>query len=122
MPAAAERTYSFRAPGDLGDRIRDASAFMDELADTAGTEIAERVARELVLAILRDHARFHGVRDNQSAFVRETVELVVNAAQKVASDIRYADAYAGAADLRSDEEREFRRAARNRAARRVRGA
>jgi len=86
------------------------------------SEIAERIARELVLAILRDHIRFHGVRGNQSAFVRETVELVVNAAHKVAADIAYADVYAEAADLRSDEEREFRRAPRSRAARRVRGA
>jgi hypothetical protein len=116
----AERIYSFRAAADLGDRIREASAFLEVLADEPGSEVAERVARELVLAIVRDHRRFHAARGNQSAFVRETVELVVHAAQKVASDLESAEAYAAAAGVRSQEETDLRRAARRRVARRWR--
>jgi len=119
MPTA-ERIYSFRAGTDLGDRIREASAFLEVLADEPGSEVAERVARELVLAIVRDHGRFRATRGNQSAFVRETVELVVRAARKVASDIEFAEAYAAAADFRSQEETDLRRAARRRVGQRWR--
>ncbi len=121
MPVAA-RTYTFRASGDLGDRIRAASVFLDEIEEAAGSEVSERIARELVLALLRDTRRFRGASGNQSAFMRETVELVVSAAQKVAADLEYADAYArGGAERTSDEE-EFRRAARTRAGERWRDA
>lgn len=118
MPAVAERTYTFRAAGDLGDRIRDASVILDEIADAAGSEVAEKVAAELVLAMVRNSARFHGVRGNQSAFMRETVELLVSAAKKVAFDLQYASVYAEAAASRTDDEVEFRQAARARAAQR----
>jgi len=46
------------------------------------------------------------------------VELLVGAVEKVASDLRHAEAYARAASTRSKDEREFRRAARVRAGRR----
>ncbi len=119
MPAVAERTYTFRAPGDLAARIREASLFLD---DMAGSDVTERLAAELVLAMLRDRARFHGVDGNQSAFMRETIELVVSAARKVASDLAYEDAYALAAASRTDDEIEFRRGARARAGQRWRDA
>ena len=110
MAAAAERTYTFRAAGDLGSRIQDASAILDEIAGSANSEVAERIATELVLALARDSARFHGVKGNQSAFMRETIELLVGAARKVASDRRYAGDYAEAAKSPADDETEFRRA------------
>ena len=121
MPTAADRPYTFRASPDLGERIRDASEFLDEIAEAAGGgDIAERVASELVLALMRDRQRFHGIGGNQSAFMRETVDLVVRAAQKVASDLRFADAYAEAAASQSADEREFRRGTRAVASRRLR--
>ena len=110
MASVAERTYTFRAAGDLGARIQDASAILDELADSASSDVAEKIAAELVLALARDGARFHGVRGNQSAFMRETIELLVGAARKVAADLRYASAYADAAETRTDDEIEFSRA------------
>jgi hypothetical protein len=122
MPAVAERTYTFRAAADLGARIQDASAILDEIADSASSNVAEKIAAELVLAMARDSARFHGVRGNQSAFIRETIELLVGAARKVASDLRYADLYAEAAASRTDDEVEFRQAGRARAAQRWRDA
>jgi hypothetical protein len=122
MNAIAERTYTFRAAGDLGDRIREASVILDEITDAVGSDLAEKIAAEMVLAMVRDSARFHGFRGNQSAFVRETVELLVGAAKKVASDLRYAGVYAEAAESRTDDEVEFRRAGRARAAQRWRDA
>ncbi len=118
MPPIAERTYSFRGPGNLAARISDASVVLDELGDSADSAVAERVSAELTLALIRDRGRFNEARGNQSAFVRETVELLVGAVEKVASDLRHAEAYARAASTRSKDEREFRRAARVRAGRR----
>jgi hypothetical protein len=120
MPTVSERTYTFRAAGDLGSRIQDASAILDEIANNAGPEVAEKIAAELVLALVRDSGRFHGVRGNQSAFMRETIELLVGAVGKIASDLRYAGVYAEAAENRTDDETKFRRASRSRAARRWR--
>jgi hypothetical protein len=116
MAAIAERTYTFRAAGDLGCRIQDASVILDESADAADSGVAEKIAAELVLAMTRDSARFHGIRGNQSAFMRETVELLVSAAKKVASDLQYTNAYAEAAAIRTDDEIGFRKAARARTA------
>jgi hypothetical protein len=94
MPVA-ERTYSFRASGDLSGRIREAGALLEALVDESGdrSELPERVARELVLALLRDGSLGKGKR-NQSAFLRSTVELVLRATEKVSSDLHWADAYA----------------------------
>jgi hypothetical protein len=114
----ADRTYSFRAPGDLAERISEAGVTLDQLEDSAGPAVAERIAAELVLALVRDTARFKGAGGNQSAFVRETVELIVGAVEKVAADLGQAEAYAEAASARSREEVEFRQASRARAARR----
>jgi hypothetical protein len=107
----AERTFSFRAPEDFGDRVREASVILDDLAKEVGAELGERIGREVVLALYRGGGRFNETRGNQSAFVRESVELLVGAAEKVASDLHYAREYAKVAAERSDDEAAFRRAA-----------
>lgn len=122
MSNVAERIYTFRAAGDLGSRIQEASVILDESADAAHSDVAEKIAAELLLALTRDGARFHGVRGNQSAFMRETIELLVGAARKVASDLRYASVYADAAESRTDDEIEFRRASNAHTAQRWRDA
>ena len=116
----SERTFSFRAPEDFGDRVREASVVLDDLANEVGAELGERIGRELVLALHRGGGRFHETRGNQSAFVRQTVELLVNATEKVASDLQYAREYAKVAAERTDDEAAFRRAARVAAAERWR--
>ena len=118
MPPVAERTYSFRGPGDLAARISEASVALEELGDSADSAVAERVSAELALALIRDRGRFNEARGNQSAFVRETVELLLGAVEKVASDLRHAEVYARGASTRSKDELEFRRAARARAGQR----
>jgi hypothetical protein len=114
----AERTYSFWAPRELGERILEASAILDQIGEGADPEFVQRLGDELVLAIVRNSARFREMQGNQSAFLRETVELVVTATKKVASDLQYADLYAEAAGELGADEVEFRSAARARAGRR----
>jgi len=115
-----ERTFSFRAPEDFGDRVREASVVLDDLANEVGAELGNRIGRELVLALHRDGGRFHETRGNQSAFVRESVELLVDAAEKVASDLHYAREYAKVAAEETDDDAAFRRAAETVAAERWR--
>ena len=121
MPAA-EKPYTFRAPVDLADRMRDASGVLQEVAEAAGIDAAERIARQIVLALVRDRRRFSDARGNQSAFMRETIELLVGAAEKLAEDMRYAKAYAEVASEPTADEVQARRATRNKAVRRRRGA
>jgi hypothetical protein len=122
MPTIAERVYTFRAAGDLGDRIRKASAILNESAAAERSDFAERIAAELALALARDSSAFRSIPGNQSAFMRESVELLVSAATKVVSDLEYADVYAEAAESRTDEEIEFRRASSAQTAQRWRDA
>ena len=110
--AVSERTYTFRAPADLGDRMRDASHVLGELAAQPGSRLTERISREVGMTI----ARRGGVGgtgltgENQSAFLREIVELVVNAAQKVANDIAWERVYAEEYLPLTEEEQAFARA------------
>lgn len=116
----AERTYSFRASHELGDRMREAATLLDEILSSAGapkSEAIDRVARELVLAMMRDAPRFHEAAGNQSAFMRDTIELLVSVTEKLARDHAYAAEYAAEAKALSEDEREFRRGARHAAAR-----
>jgi hypothetical protein len=122
MTPIAERVYTFRAAGDLATRIQEAGAILEQCANAAHSDYAEKIATELALALARDNARFRGIQGNQSAFMREAVELLVGAAKKVASDLQYADEYAEAAESRTDEEIEFRRASSAQAAQRWRDA
>jgi hypothetical protein len=117
--AVADRTYTFRAPGSLAERIRKASALLDEISETNDPEATNLIARELLVLLLRDRRRFRDARGNQSAFMRETIELLVTAAEKVASDREYATAYADAASDRTEDEAAARRAARAQAKRRT---
>jgi hypothetical protein len=117
--ALADRTYTFRAPGSLAERIREASALLDEVSETNDPEAIKLIARELLVLMLRDGGRFHNARGNQSAFMRETIELLVTAAEKVASDREYATAYADAGLDRTEDEAAARRAARAHATRRA---
>src|SRR4051812_20126375 len=98
MMAVAEKTYSFRAASDLGERIREAAAQLEamfgDVQSEEGQAAAERVAQELMLALLRDREQFQQAVDNQSAFMRQTIELFVRTTEKVASDLRYAAEYA----------------------------
>jgi hypothetical protein len=91
-----------------------------ESAEEGPERLRARVARELTLAFARDAGRFADARGNQSAFMREAVELFVGAAEKVANDIRLTQAYAAVREELTEDERAAARASRIAARRRRR--
>ena len=71
------------------------------------------------MSIARDGRRFREADSNQSAFIREAVELFVGATEKVANDLRLTEAYAAVRDELTDGEAEAARATRYAARRRA---
>jgi hypothetical protein len=86
--------------------------------DLSGPD-GEQILHELQLAALRNPERLAGAR-NQSELMRAAAELLVLAVEKVKRDQELGDAYAIEAEERSEDEREFTRAATGAAARRWR--
>jgi|SRR5215218_9378841 len=109
----SEKTYTFRAPGDLGVRAREAVATLNAvLAEPGGAGVDEAITA-FSLTILR-RARELGESGNQSALFRATLEGFVEAAEKLARDREHVPAYeAWAAE---DEEGRAVRAAAAKAA------
>jgi ribosome-binding factor A len=58
------------------------------------------------LALFR-HAREIAASVNRSELMRTTMELLVEVTEKVEEDLRFADAYAAAAQARTAEDEEF---------------
>lgn len=109
MPIA-DRTYSFKAPAALGERLRNAGRVLEQ----AGSD--EELARELTqrLAVdLRDAlvGPTGGRRANQSALIRGALEVLVRTVEKVAEDHAYAAEYAALAHDRDPERAAFVQAA-----------
>lgn len=89
---AKDRTYTFRAAGDLVDRLERARELF-AVPDDDDIDVASLVAREFErrLGELRDS----GVTiATQSELIRAAIELVAGAAAKVADDLYWADLYA----------------------------
>jgi hypothetical protein len=76
----ADKTYSFRAPSELGARIRDARAGFE--AATHDAELSAHLGSEFTLALLR-RLRAHDDRLRDGVFIRAIVEAFVSAAGRV---------------------------------------
>lgn len=109
MPAA-DRTYSFRADAELGERVERARATLASLGDALASPHGEWIAREIQLALLR-RSREMGESANRSELMRATMELLVAATEKIAEDLRFIEDYAAAARERTAEDEEFLEAA-----------
>ena len=92
--SAAERTYSFRASTALGERMKDVQ---QTLAASPSPELTDKLAHEFALALLRRND-LDAVRNNQSAFMRMTIELLATANEKIKSDGDYTRLFAEARD------------------------
>jgi hypothetical protein len=118
MPATKPTTsYSFRAPEAFGRRMERARRKLHEI-DWSGPD-GEQILHEFELAALRNPERLAGA-GNQSELMRAAAELLVMAVEKVQRDEELGDAYALEAEERSQDQREFTRAATRAAARRWR--
>jgi len=91
-----EKTYTFRAPEDLAPRARDAfRTWQDLLAPGAalpGAALQEAMT-VFCLAVAR-RAKAFDEFENQSALIRATFEVFVDATEKVAEDLKFTQAYA----------------------------
>lgn len=105
-----EKTYTFRGPQDLASRAREAFETWQELLGVDEEPPALQRAMEGFCLSVARRARAFDEFDNQSALIRATFELFVEATEKVAEDIRFAEAYEEWA--REDKEaRQFREGA-----------
>jgi hypothetical protein len=112
---AADRTYSFRADADLGERIELARSTLARIAKALESPENDWMAREIQLALLR-RARELAESANRSELMRATMELLVAATEKIAEDLRFMEDYAAAARERTAEDEEFLDAAQRAAA------
>jgi hypothetical protein len=91
-----EKTYTFRAPADLAPRARDAFRTWQDLL-APGTALPGAALQEAMtvfcLAVAR-RAKAFDEFENQSALIRATFELFVDATEKVAEDLKFTQAYA----------------------------
>lgn len=90
-----EKTFTFRAPGDLASRTRRAFRTWDELLekdDSVSGEALRDAMTTFCLALGR-HARAFEESENQSELFRSMFELFVEATEKAAEDVRFVRAY-----------------------------
>ena len=105
--AISERTYTFRAPAELGEQIRAMGQLMAQLDLTADAHVSDRVGREVAIRLARRVQAGQPVLsgDNQSAFLREIVELFVASARKIATDLGWEKVYAAEREAETEADR-----------------
>lgn len=78
--AVADRTYSFRAPSELADRIRAARMALPEIFSS--TELGNHFTHEFEIAVLRRMRRLPETR-GQTEFVRAITDAFVSTVERV---------------------------------------
>jgi hypothetical protein len=81
--------------------MKDVQQVLAGLAPGEPDELTDKLVHELVLSLLR-RPDLKELRDNQSAFMRTTIELLVAATEKVTADAEYTRRYAEGADDGAD--------------------
>jgi predicted DNA-binding protein len=92
---AGDRIYSFRAPAELAERLAEARARFAEIAGRSD-ELDDWLARETAVALARRLRKAPEVGRDQSAFMREAVEILVGVTEKVAEGLELGPRYAAA--------------------------
>jgi hypothetical protein len=113
--SASEKTYTFRASQDLAPRVRDALSALGSLLEEDATAFDEAMPA-FSIAVLR-RAREFEQPENQSALLRTTLEIFVEAVEKLAQDREYVRDYEQWA-AEDEESRALRKGALKAAARR----
>lgn len=86
--ALADRTFSFRAPADLSERVRRAEQVYAELADDPAT--AARISRDLEIELQRRLRREAERAPTQGWTLRALTEAFVTAVEAAADEERVA--------------------------------
>lgn len=103
--AISERTYTFRGPAALGDQIREIGTRLEQLHGQ-DPRTADRIGREVALRLVRRMRSEHQIDGaNQSALLRDIVEIFVESAGKVARDLEWDKLYAAERAAETDEDR-----------------
>lgn len=82
--APADRTYSFRAPAQLAERLRDAEHAYASLARDPQT--AARISRELEIELIRGLRREPGQPVVQGRVLRAVTEAFVDAVERAVAE------------------------------------
>jgi hypothetical protein len=90
--ATREKTYTFRASGDLGERASKAFSVLARVLEDASGNDLENARAAFWLAVLRRAPELEQT-ENQSALFRTTLEVFIEAAEKLAADREYVRAY-----------------------------
>jgi len=107
MPVA-ERTYSFKAPASLGERVRKAGRVLAEGQDDA--VLIEELARRLAVDLPHELAEATD-RDTQSALFRGVLMMLVSIVEGLEQERRYAAEYAATAQEHDADAESFFQAA-----------
>jgi hypothetical protein len=89
--SVSEKTYTFRASQDLAPRVRDALAVLGSLLEEDATA-PDEVMPAFSITVLRRAREFEQPK-NQSALLRTTLEIFVEAVEKLARDREYVREY-----------------------------
>lgn len=92
--ASREHTYTFRASGDLAERMEKAVDSWHSLSNHPDGDISAWVMREFERQLFRRETELQESGRNQSAFLRAVVESFVAAVEKVEGDLELAKDYA----------------------------
>jgi hypothetical protein len=93
--SAKEKTYTFRAQGDLASRTREAFRTWGELRERDGAVEGDPLREAMTTFCLSvgRRARSFDELDNQSELFRSLLELFVVATEKAAEDLQFVRAY-----------------------------
>ncbi len=109
MPVA-EKTYSFKAPEDLGERLRSACRMLVDLChEREGTD--DLIARSVAPHLLAEAENLEAAGENQSAVMRGLLLLVIEAVETAAAERMYSAEFAAMARERDPEHDEYVRGA-----------
>ena len=104
--AISERTYTFRAPADLGHRIVEMGNILNSLGVNRDAHVADRLGREVAMRYARRVGEGRPLSgENQSAFLRDVVELFVESSRKIAADLEWDKVYAAERAAETDDDR-----------------
>lgn len=111
MPVA-EKTYSFKAPEDLGDRLRSARRkFVDLCHEKTEGGTDYLIARSVAAHLLAEAENLEAAEENQSAVMRGLLLVLIEAVETASEERIYSAEFAAMARERDPEHDEYVRGA-----------